>query len=208
MFATGISQSWRSAEQINSAMLRVYNHMALAVAVSAIVAGLVASSPAAMAFLYTGIMQWVVLFAPLALVFFLGFRITRMSVAAAQATFWTYATGGVAFQNFGIVLGLVLLGAMVVPTVVGLRRGRADAAALAVAGALGASLFVNGAAFGLFKVLMFAQPFLWAAVAGWVVSRRSVAAFAVAGMVLCGVAGLNARRYLLRLLQPKSLERR
>ena len=43
--------------------------MALAVAVSAIVAGLVASSPAAMAFLYTGVMQWIVLFAPLAAIF-------------------------------------------------------------------------------------------------------------------------------------------
>lgn len=50
-------------------MLRVYNHMAMAVMVSAIVAGLVASSPAAMAFLYTGIMQWIVLFAPLAAIF-------------------------------------------------------------------------------------------------------------------------------------------
>ena len=60
---------WRSADQINSAMLRVYNHMAMAVAVSAIVAGLVASSPIAMAFLYTGWMQWIVLFAPLLAVF-------------------------------------------------------------------------------------------------------------------------------------------
>ena len=67
--STAVTDSWRSAEQINSAMLRVYNHMALAVAVSAIVAGLVASSPAAMAFLYTGVMQWIVLFAPLAAIF-------------------------------------------------------------------------------------------------------------------------------------------
>mgnify|MGYP003339757254 CR=1 FL=1 len=67
--STAVTESWRSAEQINSAMLRVYNHMALAVAVSAIVAGLVASSPAAMAFLYTGVMQWIVLFAPLAAIF-------------------------------------------------------------------------------------------------------------------------------------------
>ena len=67
--STSITDSWRSADQVNSAMLRVYNHMALAVAVSAIVAGLVASSPAAMTFLYTGVMQWIVLFAPLAAIF-------------------------------------------------------------------------------------------------------------------------------------------
>lgn len=64
-----MNPTWRSVDQINSAMLRVYNHMALAVVVSAVVAGLIASSPAAMAFLYTGIMQWIVLFAPLVAIF-------------------------------------------------------------------------------------------------------------------------------------------
>ena len=34
---------------------------------------------------------WVVMLAPLALVFFLSFRIMQMSQAAAQATFWAYA---------------------------------------------------------------------------------------------------------------------
>jgi FtsH-binding integral membrane protein len=37
------------------------------------------------------ILGYVVMFAPLALVFFLSFRIMQMSQAAAQATFWTYA---------------------------------------------------------------------------------------------------------------------
>ena len=70
MFETSVlSSSYRSVEQINSAMLRVYNHMALAVATSAIVAGLVASSPAAMAFFFTGVMQWIVLLAPIAAIF-------------------------------------------------------------------------------------------------------------------------------------------
>ncbi len=53
-------------------MLRVYNHMAMAVATSAIVAGLVASSAAAMAFFFTGFMQWVTILAPLAAVFAIG----------------------------------------------------------------------------------------------------------------------------------------
>jgi len=37
------------------------------------------------------ILGYVVMFAPLALVFFLSFRIMQMSQAAAQATFWAYA---------------------------------------------------------------------------------------------------------------------
>jgi FtsH-binding integral membrane protein len=36
-------------------------------------------------------LKWVVMFAPLALVFFLSFKINSMSVGAAQATFWVYA---------------------------------------------------------------------------------------------------------------------
>ena len=68
MFATTLN-SYRTADQINSAMLRVYNHMTLAVLMSAVVAGLVASSEAAMAFFFTGFMQWVTLFAPLLAIF-------------------------------------------------------------------------------------------------------------------------------------------
>jgi uncharacterized protein len=63
------STMYRTASEINSAMLRVYNHMAMAVITSMIVSLLVSSSPAAMAFLFTGIMKWIVIFAPLAAVF-------------------------------------------------------------------------------------------------------------------------------------------
>ncbi len=37
-------------------------------------------------------LKWVLMLAPLAMVFFLSFRVHKMSVQAAQATFWTYAT--------------------------------------------------------------------------------------------------------------------
>ena len=60
---------WRTAEAINSAMLRVYNYMVLAVLTSGIVAMLVASSVPLMQFLFTGIMHYVVIFLPLVAVF-------------------------------------------------------------------------------------------------------------------------------------------
>jgi FtsH-binding integral membrane protein len=41
--------------------------------------------------LYATPLKWVVIFAPLAAVFFLSFRIQSMSVSAAQTTFWVYA---------------------------------------------------------------------------------------------------------------------
>lgn len=83
-------------------MLRVYNYMVGALALTGVVAWATANSPL-MSVLYRQvatqggvalqptIVGWVVLLAPLALVFFLGFRIAQMSYSAAQATFWGYA---------------------------------------------------------------------------------------------------------------------
>ncbi|MSO71539.1 MAG: Bax inhibitor-1/YccA family protein [Alphaproteobacteria bacterium] len=71
-------------------MLRVYNYMVAALALSG-GAALIGSQPAfAHAILGTPL-AWVVMFAPLVLVFFLSARVHAMSFAAAQATFWVYA---------------------------------------------------------------------------------------------------------------------
>ena len=66
MFATGV---YRSATQINEAMGRVYAHMSLAVLTSMIVSFLVGTNATLMAFFFTGIMKWIVIFAPLAAIF-------------------------------------------------------------------------------------------------------------------------------------------
>jgi hypothetical protein len=60
---------YRSAVEINSAMLRVYNYMALSVVISMIVSLAVASSPAAMAIFFGPITKWITIFAPLVFVF-------------------------------------------------------------------------------------------------------------------------------------------
>lgn len=52
---------------------------------------LAASNPAFAQLIYASPLKWVVMLAPLALVFFLSFRINSMSVSAAQTTFWVYA---------------------------------------------------------------------------------------------------------------------
>lgn len=64
--------TYRSASEINSAMGRVYGHMALAVVTSMVVSLLVSSSPALMAFFFTGWMKWVTMFLPLIAVFGIG----------------------------------------------------------------------------------------------------------------------------------------
>lgn len=60
---------YRTAEAINSAMARVYAHMAGAVLTSMIISWLVGSNPEIYQFFFTGILKWVVIFAPLIAVF-------------------------------------------------------------------------------------------------------------------------------------------
>jgi FtsH-binding integral membrane protein len=64
---------YRTATEINSAMGRVYGNMALAVITSMIVSMFVASNAALMAFFFTGIVKWIVIFAPLAAIFAVGY---------------------------------------------------------------------------------------------------------------------------------------
>jgi FtsH-binding integral membrane protein len=72
-------------------MLRVYNYMAGGLALTGVVAFLVASSPAAVQLLFGTPLKWVVMFAPLALVFFFSFKIESMKASTAQTLFWVYA---------------------------------------------------------------------------------------------------------------------
>ncbi|MCI5074937.1 Bax inhibitor-1/YccA family protein [Oricola sp.] len=79
-------------------MIRVYNLMAAGLAIT----GLAAWGAFQMAvsdgqltqfgqLMFASPLRWLVILAPLGLVFFLSFRINKMSVAAAQTTFWIYA---------------------------------------------------------------------------------------------------------------------
>ena len=78
-------------EGLRSYMLKVYNYMASGLALTGIVAFGVANTPVLMNAIFGTPLLWVVMLAPLGMVFFLGARINRMSVAAAQATFWIFA---------------------------------------------------------------------------------------------------------------------
>jgi FtsH-binding integral membrane protein len=89
-------------EGLRAHMLRVYNYMAIGL----VLTGVFAYGTFSLAFqeiggqlAYTALGQvlfgsplmWVIVLAPLALVFFMSFRIGRLSVGAAQATFWIFA---------------------------------------------------------------------------------------------------------------------
>ncbi|TYR31348.1 Bax inhibitor-1/YccA family protein [Mesorhizobium microcysteis] len=95
-------------EGLRAYMIKVYNLMALGLAITGLAAlGTVwlATNPSAAVatlpngtsltnfgvLLYTSPLRWVVMLAPLAMVFFLSFRVEKMSLSAAQTTFWVFA---------------------------------------------------------------------------------------------------------------------
>jgi len=68
-YTNGGILNYRSAEEINSAMGRVYGHMSLAVVVSMFVSYFVGTSPELLQFFFTGVLKWIVIFAPLVAIF-------------------------------------------------------------------------------------------------------------------------------------------
>jgi FtsH-binding integral membrane protein len=68
MYATTVD-SYRDAAGVNQAMGRVYGHMMLAVLTSMFVSYAVGTNPGMVEFFFTGIMKWIVIFAPLVAVF-------------------------------------------------------------------------------------------------------------------------------------------
>ena len=75
---------YRAAAEINSAMGRVYGHMSLAVLTSMLISWFVGSSPELLQFFFTGILKWIVIFAPLVAIFAIGFLMDKVGKQGAQ----------------------------------------------------------------------------------------------------------------------------
>ncbi len=91
-------------EGLRAYMLRVYNYMGSGLVITGVLAYLVAQMSVVTgssgeivgltsfgATLFGSPLQWVVMLAPLALVFYFSFRIHKMSAASAQMVFWAFA---------------------------------------------------------------------------------------------------------------------
>ncbi len=72
-------------------MLGIYNNMGIGLIVTGLVAAFVASTPALYQPIFGTPLKWLAMFAPLAFVFFLSFRMERMSVGSARAAFIAFA---------------------------------------------------------------------------------------------------------------------
>ena len=85
------SQSTAIDQGLRDYMMKVYNYMTSGLAISGLVAWGFSQSPTLMGAIYGTALQWVVMLAPLGFIFFLGARLQKMSLSAAQMTFWAFA---------------------------------------------------------------------------------------------------------------------
>jgi hypothetical protein len=118
---TGTGSDVLVDQGLRSYMTRVYNYMAGGVLLSAVTAFLTIQAATGGAIgaagrqaltpfgqmLYASPLRWVVMLAPLAFVFFLSFRVYKMSVAGAQISFWLFAAVmGVSLSSIFLVFKL------------------------------------------------------------------------------------------------------
>ena len=108
---TGGITDYRSAEDINSAMGRVYGHMSVAVAVSMIVSWFVGSSPELLQFFFTGVMKWIVIFAPLAAI--LAFAFASDNFNKTQLQLFLHAFAALMGLSMATIFAIFTMGSIV-----------------------------------------------------------------------------------------------
>jgi len=82
---------YRSASGINEAMGRVYGHMSLAVVTSMIVSYFVGTTPELLEFFFTGILKWIVIFAPLVAILGMTFAQEKLNRTGLQVFLQVFA---------------------------------------------------------------------------------------------------------------------
>ena len=108
---TGGITDYRSAAEVNSAMGRVYGHMSMAVIVSMIVSYFVGSSPELLAFFFTGLMKWIVIFSPLVAI--LAFAFAAQHFNKGQLQLFLYAFASLMGLSFATIFAVFTMGSIV-----------------------------------------------------------------------------------------------
>ena len=108
---TGGITDYRSAEEVNSAMGRVYGHMSMAVLVSMIVSYFVGSSPELLALFFTGLMKWIVIFSPLVAI--LAFAFAAQHFNKGQLQLFLYGFAALMGLSFATIFAVFTMGSIV-----------------------------------------------------------------------------------------------
>lgn len=108
---TGGVTDYRSAEEVNSAMGRVYGHMSMAVIVSMIVSYFVGSTPELLQFFFTGMTKWIVIFAPLVAI--LAFAFASENFNKGQLQLFLYGFAALMGLSFATIFAVFTMGSIV-----------------------------------------------------------------------------------------------
>lgn len=87
MFVT----TYRSAAEVNSAMIRVYQNMFLAILASMATSFIVGNTPALMAVLFGTPLKWLIMLAPIGFILFFSFKIEDLSKQTATMLLYLFA---------------------------------------------------------------------------------------------------------------------
>ena len=100
MFVT----SYRTAGEINSAMIRVYQNMMLAILVSMLTSFFVSTIPVLMAVLFGTPLKWLVMLAPIGFILFFSFKMEDLSKETATILLYVFAAlMGLSFSGIFII---------------------------------------------------------------------------------------------------------
>ena len=102
---------YRNATEINSAMGRVYGNMSIAVIISMLVSYFVGSSPELLQFFFTGVLKWIVIFAPLVAIFAISFAMDKVDKQGAQLMLFGFSA--LMGLSFAMIFAVFTMGSIV-----------------------------------------------------------------------------------------------
>ena len=102
---------YRSATEINSAMGRVYGNMSIAVIISMLVSYYVGTTPELLQFFFTGVLKWIVIFAPLVAIFAISFAMEKVNKQGAQLML--YGFSALMGLSFAMIFAVFTMGSIV-----------------------------------------------------------------------------------------------
>ena len=108
--------TYKTTSGVIDAMNRVYGHMSIAVLISMAISYFVGTSPELLQFFFTGMLKWVVIFAPLAAIIVMSFASANFSKSGLQL--FLYAFAGLMGLSFATIFA-VYTGASIVTAFLG-----------------------------------------------------------------------------------------
>ena len=102
--------TYKTTSGVIDAMNRVYGHMSIAVLISMAVSYFVGTSPELLQFFFTGMLKWVVIFAPLAAIIVMSFASANFSKSGLQL--FLYAFAGLMGLSFATIFAVYTMGSI------------------------------------------------------------------------------------------------